>query len=103
MILVSLTGAALAVAVQAEQKGLQGLADSRTAGRVAESTLISLNAGEMPIAAADEKIAVDVLKQADQSSRFVWVKVRAVVNHRSSELMGRVPRDIAERAARGLK
>jgi hypothetical protein len=103
LILVTLTGVALAVAMQAQQKGLQGLADSRAAARVAESTLISLSAGEVAPPLHDATVLVELLPMADEPKDFAWVKVHASVNHRTAELTGRAPRAVAERAVEGRK
>jgi hypothetical protein len=88
LILLGLSGTMLVVAANWHYRLLKHLADSRAATRLAESELISLQAGE-PV--DQGKFAVHQLPTASGSPGMQWVEVSATVDGRGASLVGLVP------------
>jgi len=90
MVLLSFMAGVLAVAVNRQQTGLRRLENSRAAARLAESALISLQDGRVLPQSADGRINMRRLATASPSN-MAWMKVTAIVQGRSVELIGLAP------------
>jgi hypothetical protein len=86
MILISALAGIFVTAANREQAGLQKLADTRAACRLAEETILDLQQGKgLPNLEADEK--VEIVKLNPQGT---WIHVDATVRGRPAELAGYV-------------
>jgi hypothetical protein len=87
--IVAILGLVLGSAADARQRALNHLADSRAAERLAESALISLQAGQ---AAPGGAVIVHNLSIAAPVPDRNWVEVDATVNKREAAIIGLVPK-----------
>jgi hypothetical protein len=93
MILVSLIAAMLGAAANWHQRALTHLADSRSATRLAESAILSMQSGQTPSPAGDAALTIHKLSDSSDIPGKTWVQVDATVaNHRAS-LIGLVPQN----------
>ena len=98
LIIIALVGVILAMAVGRQQRGLQRLAESREATRLAESVLAQLQTGgPMPPAEARQAVSVQVSGEQAPAGK-VWAEVSVDVNGRRASLWGPVPASAAHRA-----
>ena len=81
------------IALSHYRKGTDRLTDTRQANRLAEQTLLALQLGQAaPTPGEEEKIDIAPLPgSTDRLPNCAWVRVRAVHNGRSAELVGIVP------------
>jgi len=100
IMIVAILVAILGLAVASHQRGLKHLADSRSATRLAESALISLQSGQSPSIPADAEgkpstsnLAFHELSVSPDFPGQVWIEVHAAVNGRQASLVGLVPRN----------
>ena len=110
MMIVAILAGLLGAAVAAQDRALHHLADSRAAMRLAESTLISLQAGDTVAPAPGNgnpgesrgggfangpsagNVTIRQLSTDSSAAGMVWVQVQATVNGRHAALVGLVPR-----------
>jgi type II secretory pathway pseudopilin PulG len=94
----------LTAAIVQFRKGAVRLADSRSAQRLAEQTLLSLQSGQpAPTAAEGETIDIAPLTASetrDLPTGCTWVRVRTTHNARAAELIGVVKADAVKGASR---
>jgi type II secretory pathway pseudopilin PulG len=90
MVLLSFLAGVLAVGVNRQQTGLLRLENSRAASRLAESALLCLQDGRDLPKSADGWISVRRLATTSPGN-LAWIKVTAIVQGRSSELIGLAP------------
>jgi hypothetical protein len=90
MVLLSFLAGMLAVGVNRQQTGLLRLENSRAATRLAESSLLLLQDGRGLPKSADGQISVRRLS-ASAPPNMAWIKLTALVQGRSSELIGLAP------------
>jgi Tfp pilus assembly protein PilX len=95
MILVSLIAAMLGVAADWHQRALRHLADSRSATRLAESAILSMQSGETPSQSGDAGVTISKLSDASDVPGKAWVRVEATVGNRRSSLVGLVPQNVS--------
>jgi Tfp pilus assembly protein PilX len=93
MILVSLIAAMLGAAANWHQRALTHLADSRSATRLAESAILSMQSGQTPPQSADATLTIHKLSDASDVPGKTWVEVDATVANRRASLIGLVPQN----------
>jgi type II secretory pathway pseudopilin PulG len=91
--IVAILTAILGLAVASHRRGLKHLADSRSATRLAESALISMQSGQSPSIPANSNLAFHELPVSPDLPGDVWIEVEASVNGRPASLVGLVPRN----------
>jgi|ERR1700678_2331059 hypothetical protein len=91
MILVSLIAAMLGAAADWHQRALRHLADSRSATRLAESAILSMQSGQTPPASGDAALTIHKLSNSSDIPGKTWVEVDATVGKRHASLVGLVP------------
>jgi type II secretory pathway pseudopilin PulG len=95
----------LTVAIVQFRKGAARLADSRSAQRLAEQTLLALQSGQAtPTAAEGETIDIAPLPAASETRDLptgcTWVRVRTSHDARAAELIGVVRADVVKGAGK---
>jgi type II secretory pathway pseudopilin PulG len=93
IMIVAILAAILGFAAASHQRGLKHLADSRSATRLAESALISMQSGQSPSIPANSNLAFHELPVSPEFPGKVWIEVDAAVNGRQASLVGLVPRN----------
>jgi hypothetical protein len=93
MILVSLIAAMLGLAADWHQRALRHLADSRSATRLAESAILSMQSGQAPSPSGDAALTVRKLSDSSDVPGKTWVEVDATVGNRRASLIGLVPQN----------
>jgi hypothetical protein len=92
--LVGILAIILSKAIGAHQSGINHLADTRAASRLAESAMSSMQSGEAPMAGdANQSIAIRKDSPAAGITGMSWVEVDAGVDGRHASLVGLVPLD----------
>jgi hypothetical protein len=82
----------LAVAVNRQQLARQRLADSRSAQRLAEYVLLSLQHGQpIPPAPDDAKIEIHPAIGGVAPAGFAWTRVQTQVHNQIASLIGLAP------------
>jgi type II secretory pathway pseudopilin PulG len=100
IMIVAILAAILGFAAATHQRGLKHLADSRSATRLAESALISMQSGQSPSIPANvegkpstSNLAFHELPASPDVPGNVWIELDAAVNGRQASLVGLVPRN----------
>jgi hypothetical protein len=93
IMIVAILAALLSVADGSHQRALKHLADSRSATRLAESALISMQSGQSLSIPTDCDLAFRELSPSPGLPGQVWIEVDAAVNGRRASLVGLVPRN----------
>src|SRR5271168_3978959 len=90
IILVTLIAAMLGAAADWHQRALRHLVDSRSATRMAESAILSMQSGQSP---SDAGLIFHRLSAPSDSPGKTWVQVEATVGNRRASLVGLVPQN----------
>lgn len=93
MILISLIAAMLGAAANWHQRALRHLADSRSATRLAESAILSMQSGQTPSRGSDAALTIHKLSDSSDIPGNAWVEVDATVGNRRASLVGLVPQN----------
>jgi type II secretory pathway pseudopilin PulG len=88
IILVSIIAVMLGLAAGWHQRALKHLADSRSATRLAESALLSMETGQIT---GDAGLTIHRLSTPPQVPGKAWVEVDATVGNCRASLIGLVP------------
>ena len=90
--IVAMLATLLAVAVNRQQLARQRLADTRSAQRLAEYVLLSLQHGQpIPPAPADAKIEIHPAQGGVAPAGFAWKIVQTHVHSQTAKLIGLTP------------
>jgi uncharacterized membrane protein YdjX (TVP38/TMEM64 family) len=90
--IVAMLATLLAVAVNRQQVGRQRLADTRSAQRLAEFVLLSLQHGQpVPPAPDNAKIQIRPAIGGVAPAGFAWTMVQTQVHNQSASLIGLAP------------
>ncbi len=92
MTIVAFLGAILAAAAAMHQRAMQHLQDSRSATRLAESALLSMQSHQSPTTSSGGELIFQNLPDS-QVPDMTWVEVRATVHDRTASLIGLVPQN----------
>ncbi len=93
MILVSLIATMLGAAANWHQRALTHLSDSRSATRLAESAILSMQSGQALSQSADAALTIHKLSDSSDVPGKTWVEVDATVGNRRASLVGLVPQN----------
>jgi hypothetical protein len=88
LLLISTMAGVLAYTANRQQTHLQFLADTRSASRIAEAALITLQSGQTSLPPG---ITVHPLSRPAEIPGMVWVQVGAIEAGRTASLVGLVP------------
>jgi type II secretory pathway pseudopilin PulG len=93
IILVSIIAAMLSAAADWHQRALRHLTDSRSATRLAESAISSMQSGQTPSQGGDSGLTFHKLSASSDFPGKTWVQVEATVGNRRASLIGLVPQN----------
>lgn len=98
IILVGALALILAAGASRQERGERHIANTRAAARLAESTLISLQALQQPALPRDARVVIRDLGPFADLPGMRWNEVRAEIGDQKVSIIGLVPKDAMEKA-----